>query len=295
MDDNDRPDRPATYETLIHQISLRHASMGRSAQEVARFVVQNPNVIAMNSAKRIAEDIGVNPSILVRFAQQFGYPGFAEMQRVFKSRLLNAAPDLADRIATLQKEVGLKADGSIEYLRDLVLSDMAALQRVAEETDAEQFERAVDLLAGARTIFLTGQLRAYIVASYMSYALAHLRVDARLLDGMAGLAPEQAQVIDRSSVLVAVSFRFYAREVVDIVETTAGRGVPVIAITDSLLSPLAKLATASLIVPDAEFNFSRSLAAPLCVAQALVIGLAQRLDRRPSMEKAPRDGTASAS
>ncbi|WP_159013130.1 MurR/RpiR family transcriptional regulator, partial [Acidisoma sp. S159] len=73
------------------------------------------------------------------------------------------------------------------------------------------------------------------------------------------------------------SFRFYANEVVNVVEETAGRGVPVVAISDSTLSPLAKNARVLFAVPEHEYTFSRSLAAPMCLAQSLIVALASRL------------------
>jgi DNA-binding MurR/RpiR family transcriptional regulator len=112
--------------------------------------------------------------------------------------------------------------------------------------------------------------------------LIHLRRDVRLLDGAGGLATEQAQLMDDKSVLLAVSFRHYAREVVDIVEAAEARRVPILAITDSQLSPLAKRATVCMVVPDGEYNYARSLAEPICLAQALIICLAQRLDLDPA-------------
>jgi hypothetical protein len=60
---------PQTYETLIHTISRRHSELGSRAKEVARYIMQNPDLVALGSAKDIADDAGIHPSILVRFAQ----------------------------------------------------------------------------------------------------------------------------------------------------------------------------------------------------------------------------------
>ena len=88
---------PISYEQLINQITDRYEALGRRSRDIARYVVQNPNEIALNSAKGIAERVGVEASSLVRFAQGFGFSGFAEMQRIFQSRLLTAAPGYAER------------------------------------------------------------------------------------------------------------------------------------------------------------------------------------------------------
>lgn len=61
----------------------------------------------------------------------------------------------------------------------------------------------------------------------------------------------------------AVSFRFYAKEVVSIVEEAGARGVGIVAISGNTLSPLAKSATVLFAVPEHDYTFSRSLAAPM--------------------------------
>jgi DNA-binding MurR/RpiR family transcriptional regulator len=108
-----------------------------------------------------------------------------------------------------------------------------------------------------------------------------------LLDPGGGLATYMARTIRKTDVLLAVSFRFYANEVVSIVENATQQGVPIIAISDSTLSPLAKSATVLFAVPEHEYTFSRSLAAPMCLAQALTIVLANRLQPDNKIPRIP--------
>jgi len=269
---------PLTYEQLITQISSRHPTMSRRFQQVARYIVQNPNSVALDSVKAIAANAGVQPSTLVRFAQALDYGGFSEMQKVFQSRLLTSAPGFRERMEALRSEVGEGPDTTnLAFLRQLAVADMAGLQHLLDTIDEAQLEAAARRLAGAETIYVLGQLRAFPVVSYLAYALTHLRRHARLLDGAGGLAAEQAALMGPKDLLLAVSFRHYAREVVDIAEAARARGVPILAITDSQLSPLAKHADPWFEVPAGEFNFARSLAAPMCLAQALVVCMAHAL------------------
>lgn len=282
---------PLTYEQLITDVAERHGDMSRRFQQIARFVVQNPNDVALETAKTIGRAAGVQPSTLVRFAQSFGYAGFSEMQRVFQSRLLTAAPGFNDRMSALKKELGRKAKTThLAALHDLVVGDGAALQHLLDTVTEENLAEGAALLADARVIYVLGQLRAYPVASYLGYVLTHLRRDVRMIDGAGGLAAEQAQLMDKDCVLLAVSFRHYAREVVDIVEAADQRGVPIVAITDTQLSPLAKHATVAFEVAEGEFNFSRSLAAPMCLAQTLAIGMARVLEKEPRRQRKSKPG-----
>ena len=131
----------------------------------------------------------------------------------------------------------------------------------------------------ADTVYLLGQLRSAPVVELLRYVLTMLGKRTVLLDPGGGLATHMAKVARKGDVLFVVSFRFYATEVVNVAEESARRGVPILAITDSTLSPYAKLARVLFAVPEHEYTFSRSLAAPMCLAQALCVALAARLQK----------------
>jgi DNA-binding MurR/RpiR family transcriptional regulator len=289
---------PPTYERLTNAITQLHPTMSRRFQQIARYLVQSPNEVALESIKTIADSAGVHPSSLVRFAQSLGYGGFTAMQRVFQDRLVTAAPGFAERVAMLESELGKHSGtANMAFLRDLVIRDIAGLQHLIHSMTEERLARAIELLDRARQIYVIGQLRSHPVASFLRYGLTMLRRDVVLLDAAGGLASEQAKIMRPDCVLVAISFRYYANEVVGIVDGAAKSAVPVIGISDSQLSPLAKHATVFFDVPEDDYAFSRSLAAPMCLAQTLVIGLANRMQPEnrgrpviPIVTRPDRDG-----
>jgi len=75
--------------------------------------------------------------------------------------------------------------------------------------------------------------------------------------------------------------------VVSIVEATGARGIPIVALTDSTLSPLAKSARVLFAVPERENSFTRSLSAPICLAQALVVAVAARVQGNRTAPRVP--------
>ena len=273
------------YEDLIRVIHEKHDSMSKAYQRIAVYLTQNPNDVAIKSVNSIAESCGIHASSFVRFAQSLGFTGFKKLQEVFQRRLSTAAPGFEARIKALKGELGGgKAEGDSSLLRDLVLRDIASLQELLNDVTSESLSNAVTLMKKAKVIFLVGQLRSAPVVELMRYGLTMLGKRTVLLDASGGLATHMGKLMGPGDLLIAVSFRFYARETVNIVEDAAARGVPVVAITDSTLSPLAKDATALFTVPEHEYIFSRSLAAPMCIAQALLVSLAAKLQK----EKAPR-------
>ena len=121
-----------------------------------------------------------------------------------------------------------------------MVRDVASLEALLADIPPEDLARAADLLEKADIVYLMGQLRSAPVVDLLRYVLTMLGKRCVLLDPSGGLATHMARTIRKGDVLVAVSFRFYATEVVNVVEEAAARGVVIIAISDSTLSPLAK-------------------------------------------------------
>jgi DNA-binding MurR/RpiR family transcriptional regulator len=279
---------PENYEDLIRVIHDRYEDMSKSYQKIAVYLTQNPNDVAVLSVNAIADRCGVHASSFVRFAQALGYEGFKELQVLFQKRLSTAAPGFEARIKALESELGTREDRSeLGFLRDLVVRDIASLQDMLTEIPAESLVQAVGLLEKAESIFLIGQLRSTPVVELLRYILTMLGKRCVLLDPGGGLATHMARAMRAGDVLMAVSFRFYANEVVNVVEEAGRNGVPIIAISDSTLSPLAKSARVLFAVPEHEYTFSRSLAAPMCLAQALTVALAARLQNNAVNPRIP--------
>lgn len=269
---------PENYEDLIRVIHERHDQMSKTYQRIAEYLTQNPNDVAVQTVNAIGTHCDIHASSFVRFAQSLGYSGFKDLQQLFQRRLSTAAPGFEARKKALEVELQLREDRSeLSFLRDLVVRDIASLQDLVEKTSAADLARAAELIDGAATVYLLGQLRSEPVVNLLRYILTMLGKRCVLLDASGGLATHMARTMTAADALIAVSFRFYANEVVTIAEEVAGARVPIVAISDSTLSPLAKSATILFAVPEHDYTFSRSLAAPMCLAQALMVSVAARV------------------
>lgn len=279
----DSSEPPEDYEGLIRLIHERYDGMSKSYQRIAEFLTQNPNDVAVMSVNAIASSCGIHASNFVRFAQAFGYKGFKDLQALFQKRLSTAATGFEARRRALNTDLAKSGEaGAGQFLSDLVLRDIASLEDMLTRIAGEDIQTAAEMLDRAETVYLVGQLRAAPVVMLLHYILTMLGKKNVMLDESGGLATHHAKLATEKDMLFAVSFRFYATEVVNIAEQTARRGVPILAISDSTLSPLAKTADLLFAVPEQEYTFARSLAGPICLAQSISVALASLMQNRAS-------------
>ncbi|HEX9842122.1 MAG TPA: MurR/RpiR family transcriptional regulator, partial [bacterium] len=270
---------PKSYEDLRQAIVAGYPAMSRQLQHIGRHAIDHPQEVAMGTVAVLAKRVGVQPSSLVRFAQALGYPGFSDMQQVFRSQLMRQFTSIQERVRTLGRAEAQEAPDARALLRSYVREGVDALERLPASVEAAALEEAVRVLAQAGQVYVLAQGRAFPVAYYLAFALARLERRALLLSGVGGmqLQRQQAELATPRDALLAVSFRPYTELVIDIAGELKARGVPVIAMTDSRVSPLAQQATVLLQVREEGQPMFLSLVAPVCLSQALVVALGQRL------------------
>lgn len=269
------PSAPETYEQAVNQITEDYEQLSERYKQVARYVTQNPTTVAMDSVNQLADKCGVHPSVLVRFAQTFGYSGFKQMQSVFQTRLATAAPGYEERVNALEREVQKSHGSGLHgFMQELVVRDIATLQELMEMVTSEMLQEAGELFRDANNIYVIGQLRSEPIAVLFRYLLTMLGKPVILLDSAGGLAPEVGKTMRDGDVLFAISFRHYAKETISLAEYAKSKGIPVVGMTDSTLSPLAKDSQVLFTIPEGEYSFSRSLAGPMCITQTIALATA---------------------
>jgi DNA-binding MurR/RpiR family transcriptional regulator len=273
---------PATYEDLKTLITQRYGDLSSRLQQIAEFALHHPNDMALGTVAAVATRAGVQPSAVMRFANSLGYDGFSDLQRVFRERLVAGSPSYRERIGAMREG---QSSGKAPAAPDHILAQfadegMAALAHLRDTVRAADLARATEVLAGASEIYVLAQGRAFPVAFYLYYALARLDLRVHLLDGIGGLLHEEAHAAGKDDALVAVSFKDYSPDVVTIAREATERGVQVVALTDSPLSPLARVAAVSFEIDQSPALPFRSLVAPMCLAQTLVVTLGHRVTAR---------------
>lgn len=273
---------PKTFEDLTAQIARQHDDLPSRLQIIASFAVQHPNDMALSTVSQLAKRMGVQPSAIVRFANSFGYDGFTNMQQVYRARLTaGASPSYRDRIHALKSAGnGVRSNKPADILAGFISDDVASLEALFQNVPSDRMERAISILASAENIYVAGQGRSFPISYYIDYGFNRLDLKSHLLDGIGGFTRHRVRAATKNDALVAVSFKDYSPDVVDIAVELAKRDVPVIVITDHPLGPFAKIAKVSFEIGELRTKPFRSLVAPICLAQSLVVSLGHKLTSR---------------
>ena len=246
--------------------------------QVAAYALDNPDEIAFGTTASIAASAGVQPSTLIRFAQQLGFDGFTSLQSVFRERLRERNTTYEERLAALRDEAQNGATNRA-MLDGFLAASVRSLDLMARSVDEATLDRAVGILARAETLYILAKRRSFPVASYLGYALGKLHVRSQIIESASGLQPEIIGFATPRDAVIAVSFSPYAPATIDEVRVLHERGVPIVAITDSAFSPLAQFAAVWFEVAESDFSGFRSLGATMALAMTLAVGCAEERRR----------------
>jgi DNA-binding MurR/RpiR family transcriptional regulator len=267
-------------EQLIKHISSDYEALSKQLKIIARHVEQHRDHIGLDGIQEVARQCNVQPSAVVRFAKHFGYSGFTEMQAIFRegiSRQLAPNRNYKTRIRDII-ESGTGSLSSVEIASEFLTGSMAGMQELQSSLHAPSFKKAVDLLVESDCIWIAASRRSFPIAAYLDYALQHTDKRIGLVSAMGSMQLGQMRSVRKNDVIIAISFSPYAEETISVAKLAIDRGAKMIAITDSRMSPLAKLAHVALIVQDnSTFGF-RSLTSTMSLAQSLFIALAYSLE-----------------
>lgn len=268
MSDNDVPGSIEAFQARLVAIS---EGLPKRLRQCADYIALNTDRIAVSTVAELSAAAGVQPSAFMRFCQLMGFSGFSEMQRMFRDTYMDRWPDYPTRLERLRANGG---DSPAALLAEFIEAGRASLQNLASGVDPVVLDRAVTILAQAGTIHLVGMRRALPIAAYLSYSLEKMEVPVMLHDGVGRL--DMRHALRPGDALIAITFAPYTDATIDLARHAHDQGLPVVAITDAMNSPLNRIGATSLLVAEVDVGMFRTLSASLALALALAVAIGTR-------------------
>ena len=238
---------------------------------IANYVVENYEKAAYLTASKLGGLVGVSESTVVRFAIELGFDGYPSFQRSLQKLIRN-------RLTAVQRvEVTNSLIGDGNVLDKVLLSDIDKIRRTMEEIDHASFERAIDRISDARRIYVLGVRSSASLAGFLNRSLRMIFDNVKLVQTTSGSEMfEELMALGEEDVMIAISFPRYSKRVINGVEYAKEKGANVVALTDSITSPIAQYADELLVAQSDMASFMDSLVAPLSIINAMVVALSRK-------------------
>ncbi len=269
-----------TVDQLIRRITSEYEGLSKQLKVIGRYIEQHRGHLGLEGIQSVAMQCNVQPSAVVRFAKHFGFSGFSEMQALFREGLTRQLAPNRNYKKRIRDAIDAGAGNlsSVDIAQEFFGGSITAMQELQGNLDATAFKKAVDLLVESDTVWVAASRRSFPVAVYLDYALQHTDKRVSLVSAAGSMQLGQVRSVREGDVMIAISFTPYSQETLDVVEFAVQRGAKVLAITDTRMNPLARLAQIALVVHDNSTLGFRSLTSSMALAQSLFVALAYKTE-----------------
>lgn len=253
-------------QDMIQRLNLSGSRLSKSHRRIAEYILQHYEKAVFMTAAKLGEMVNVSESTVVRFAVALGYEGYPELQQ--------ALQELVRHRLTATQRFEMSSDISQEEVLSTVLkADMQNIRSTIDGIDNAAFLRAVQVISGARRIYILGLRSAAPLAQFAGYYLHYIFDDVRVVAAGSTDVFEAISRIEASDVLLGISFPRYSSRTIEAMSFARSRHAQVIGLTDGPMSPLHEVADICLSMRTDMASFVDSMAAPMSVINALIVAL----------------------
>ena len=256
------------YPDTIRRLIDSFPGLTPELQKAAKYIVEHPEDVGLNSMRTVAGAAGVKPATISRLSKSLGFGGYEELRRPFRDRLrVVHEPGFASALQDLQQR---GSDDTHRVFTELRGQEISNIERTLSDEQFPTLLAAVETLWSSRRVYVLGLRGAYAPAFLFHYAFQLFRDRCQLLDTTAGIFADQLRGIGEQDSLLVISFPPYTQLTIDAVGYAAESDVQIVAITDSLISPAAHAAKHTIVTQNSSASFYHSFTAAMSVCQALI-------------------------
>ncbi|SKA76677.1 transcriptional regulator, RpiR family [Clostridium sp. USBA 49] len=257
-------------QDLMRIIQMKFPRLSKGQKLIAEYILKHYDKAAFMTAAKLGTSVGVSESTVVRFANELGFSGYPKLQKALQELIKN-------KLTTVQRiELSNDFVSQETALKGVLKSDMENIRATLEKINHKTFEEVVNSIFNAKKIYIIGLRSSTAIAEFLGFYLNLILDNVKVVTYGISDIFEQMINISKEDLVIGIGFPRYAARTIEALNFAQSRGTKVVAITDSLLSPLASRADYTLIAQSNMASFVDSLVAPLSVINALIIAVGLR-------------------
>lgn len=264
-------------EHLFTKIENMRSRLSKGQKRIAEYIEEHYDKAAFMTASKLGETVGVSESTVVRFAVEIGYDGYPKLQKAMQELI-------KDKLTSVQRiEVTSTRFGDENILESVLNQDIEKIKRTIDEISHEDFRAAVKAIVEAKNIYIFAVRSSSALANFLGYYFDLIFGNVRIVSTTSKIEIyEKLLHINENDVIIGISFPRYSKTAVEGMKFASDRKASVIAITDSMISPLVGPADHVLLASSDMASIVDSLVAPLSLINALIV--ATVLEKKASVE-----------
>jgi transcriptional regulator len=252
---------------VLERINAKRGKMSKSQRVIADYLIENYGKATFMTAAKLGRAVNISEATVVRFAVFLGYEGYPQFHTALEDMVKNLLTTLQRANFTSERYK------DVDVIENVMNLDIEKIRSSIATVDRNEFDRAVNLISNARTIYILGSRSAHALSEFMSYYFNLMFKNVQNIGCAYCDIYDHLFKLSKGDVFIAIGFPRYSASTVDALKFALKKGAGTIAITDSKASPLGKIADIKLTSRSELASFADSLVAPLSLINALIVAL----------------------
>jgi len=261
---------------LSDRIIQNYDAMSGQLQKAARYVLDRPDDVALLTMREQARNANVGPATMTRLAQFLGLAGYDQVRELYAEHIRQQRNSFSVRAEAQVKSQ--HARGERALIEDMVQSITQQATNSLQPDALDEIIRATQLISSCNTLFSLGLRSSHPVAWHIHYILSLIGKRTILLDAIADTGIDALRSARTQDAIVVVSVAPYTRLSVDVGRYAVAHDIPLVAITDAAVAPLAKMAQAKIITTTASPSFFPTMSPAFIIGEVIASLVAGRTD-----------------
>ena len=259
-----------SHPPFLGQIEQNYPRLSKGHKRIADYILHNYDRAAFMTAAALGGAVGVSESTVVRFASENGWKGYPDLQKYLQEVIRS-------RLTSIQRLQAAHVKlGNDNIMEGAMSADAEMIRRTMERLSRDEFAAVVEAIQKAEHIYIQGTRSSAVPANFLALYLNILHPGVIYVDAFsASQMYEQMLRINEKDLCIAISFPRYSKRTLTALRFARDRGACAVAITDTMLSPIAGISQHVLLACCDAVSFVDSLVAPMSLINALLAACAQ--------------------
>lgn len=257
---------------ILNKIRQEQPHFSSAQRQVANYVLENYHMIPFLSISSLAENIGVSSNSIIKFCNQLGFAKFTEFKRIF-------ADHAHEELTATGVSTGTFSGKEGKFFSQGLEDDTAAIHAtLTNPLNVENMPKALELITKASHIYISGGMRSAGIAAFFAGGLRLLGLKAHELINGGFSFSQQLRMATPDDLVIAICLPRYTPETVENMKKLRKRGVPVMVITDTGLSPVLPYADLAFCCNLPSSYYLPSCAGVLSMIDVICRGVSHKVD-----------------
>ena len=191
--------------TLLTRLRKAEARQTKTDILISNYIERNLAELPFETAKSIAESVGVSQMTVGRYLRRLGYDGLEDLKQEMRKGSSRTAWQVKGKFDRLQDDI---REGRL--LAQLIEQQIGDLTQMYEITVSPEWHDAIKAIAEAEEVYVAAYQNVRGVAQYFAAQLSYARPKVQFLDGLNGTYSELLDGSAENRLLILTDVRRFA-------------------------------------------------------------------------------------